>query len=108
MQTVTIESTQVVAALTVVVNVPIHAKAKQAFTEVSSALHLVSSQQETVQTQMEQLSWGMEQMRVERIGDVKSTVQVKAMLQHTLSTSSSLETRIGQAEAEQVQACSFA
>ena len=48
---------------------------------------------------MEQLSWGMEQMQVERTGDVESTAQVKAVLQHTLSASSSLETQIGQAEA---------
>ena len=62
MQTVAVESMQVVATLTVVVNVPTCAKAKQAFTEVSSVLHLVLSQSEAVQTQMEQLSWGMEQM----------------------------------------------
>ena len=49
---------------------------------------------------MEELSRGMEQMQVERVGDVKSTAQVKAVLQHTLSTWSSLETHIGQAEAE--------
>ena len=61
------------AAPTIVVDVPTHAETKQAFTEVSSVLHSMSSQQEAVRTQMEQLSRGKEQMRVERVGELEST-----------------------------------
>ena len=42
-------------------------------------------------------------MRVERIGELESTAQVKDVLQRTLSASSSLEMRLGQVETEQTQ-----
>ena len=42
-------------------------------------------------------------MRIECAGELESTAQVKDVLQRTLSTSSSLEMRLGQAETEQAQ-----
>ena len=52
---------------------------------------------------MEQLSRGMEEMRVARAGELETTAQVKEGLQRTMSASSVLEARLGQAESEQMQ-----
>ena len=106
--TVPIESTEVVAAPTVVVDAPTRAETKQAFDEVSSALHSVSSQHDAVRTEMETLSRGMEEMRVAHAGELETTAQVKEGLQRTMSASSLLEVRLGQAESEQMQTRSAA
>ena len=42
-------------------------------------------------------------MQLECVGELESTAQVKDVLQRTLSASSSLEMRLGQAETEQAQ-----
>ena len=97
------ESTEVVAAPTVVVDAPTRVETKQVFDEVLSALHSVSSQQDAVRAEMEQLSRGMEEMRVARAGELETTAQVKEGLQRTMSASSVLEARLGQAESEQMQ-----
>ena len=97
------ESTEVVAAPTVVVDAPTREETKKAFDDVSSALQSVSSQHEAVRAEMETLSRGMEQMRMERAGEVESTAQVKEVLQRTMSASSLLEARLGQAETSQMQ-----
>ena len=74
--TIPVESTEILAAPTVVVDAPTREDTKQAFAEVSSALHSVSSQHDAVRAEMQQLSRGMEQMRQERPGEVESTAQV--------------------------------
>ena len=71
--TVPVESTEVVAAPTVVVDAPTREETKQAFDEVTPALQSVSSQHDAVRAEMEQLSRGIEQMRVERAGELEST-----------------------------------
>ena len=106
--TVQVQSTEVVAAPTIPVDTPSHAETKQAFAEVSSALHDVSSEQESVHSEMKASSQEMVRMRMECAGEVESTAHVKAVLQQTVSTSSSLEIWIGQAKAEQEQARSTA
>ena len=63
--TIPVESTEVVAARTIVVDAPTRDKTKQAFDKVSSALCSASLQQEAMRVEMEQLSRGMEQMRME-------------------------------------------
>ena len=103
-QTVLVQSMKVIVTPIVAINVPLRAKTKQAFDEVSSVLHIVSSQQEVVHTEIRALSQEMEQMRKDYIGEMESTIQVKATLQRSLSASSSLEMRIGQAEAQQEHA----
>ena len=50
----------------------------------------------------------MEQMRQERPGEMESTTQVQATLQRTISVSSELAMRMGQAELSQQQARSIA
>ena len=52
---------------------------------------------------MAQLSRGMEEMRVARAGELETTTQVKEGLQRTMSASSVLEARWGQAESAQMQ-----
>ena len=42
-------------------------------------------------------------MRMERVGELETTAQVKETLQRTMSASSMLEARLGQAESEQMQ-----
>ena len=106
--TVPVESTQVVAAPTEVVDAPTRAETKQAFEEVSSALKSVSSQHDAVRSEMQALSRGMEEMRVARAGELETTAQVKEGLQRTMSASSLLEARLGQAESEQAQTRSAA
>ena len=101
--TVPVESTEVVATPTMVVDAPTRAETKQAFDEVSSVLHSASSQHEAVRAEMQQLSRGMEHMRQERAREVESTAQVQAAIQRTLSASSLLEARLGQAETRQEQ-----
>ena len=77
---VLVESTEVLAAPTVGVDAPSRAETKQAFADVSLALCSVSSQHDAVCAEMEQLSHGMEQMRMERAGELETTAQVKETL----------------------------
>ena len=102
--TVPVQSTEVVATPTIVVDAPSRAETKQAFAEVSSAFRTVSSQQEAVQSGMQELASGVEALRRARQGDVETTAQVQATLQRTLSASSSLEMRLGQTEEQQARA----
>ena len=85
------------------VDAPTHTETKQAFTEVSLALHSLLSQDDAVQAKMEQLSHGMEQMRMERASELETTTQIKETLQRMMSASSLLEARLGQAETQQAQ-----
>ena len=101
--TIPVESTEVVAAPTIVVDAPTRSETKQAFDEVSSVLHSAASQQQEMRAEMETLSRGMEQMRLERAGELETTAQVKETLIRTMSASSSLEARLGQAEIQQAQ-----
>ena len=102
--TVPVQSTEVVATPTIVVDAPSRAETKQAFEEVSLAFCAVSSQHEVVQSGMQELATGVEELRCARAGDVETTAQVQATLQRTLSASSSLEMRLGQTEAQQAHA----
>ena len=56
-----------------------------------------------MRTKIAQLSRGMEQMRIEQAGELETTAQVKETLVRTMSASSSLEARLGQAEMQQAQ-----
>ena len=78
--TVPVESTEVLAAPMVVFDTPSRTETKQAFAEVSSALQSMSSQHDAMRAEMEQLSRGMEQMQMERIGELETTAQVKETL----------------------------
>ena len=60
MATMPIESRAMVAAPTVVVDAPSCEGTKQAFAEVSSTLHSVSSQHDAMRAEMQALSCGME------------------------------------------------
>ena len=57
---------------------------------------------------METLSRGIEEMRIACAGELETTAQVKEGLQRTMSASSILEARLGQAESVQVETCSAA
>ena len=103
---VPVQSTEVVATPTIVVDAPSHAETKQAFDEVSLAFCAVLSQQEVVQSGMQQLAIGVEELWRARAGDVETTAQVQATLQRTLSALSSFEMRLGQMEEQ--QACAHA
>ena len=76
---------------------------KQAFDEVSLALHMVSSVHEEVKAGMQRLASGVEQLHCARAGDVETTAQIQQTLQRTLSASSSLEMNVGQAKQSQAQ-----
>ena len=102
--TVPVQSTQVVVAPTVPVDAPSRAETRRAFDEVSSVLRTVSSEHAEVRSKMQGLVSGMEALRRARAGDVKTTAQVQATLQRTLSASSSLEMRLGQTEEQQARA----
>ena len=102
--TVPVQSTDVVAPPTIVVDAPSRAETKQAFEDVSSAFRAVSSQHEAVQSGMKELASGVEALRRARQEDVETTAQVQATLQRTLSASSSLEMRLGQTEEQQARA----
>ena len=104
----TVQSTEVVGAPTVPVDVPTREETKQAFAEVSSALRDVSTQHDEVQAGMQSLASGVETLRRARAADLETSAQVQATLQRTLSTSSSLEARMEQAELSQAQAKSAA
>ena len=101
--TLQVESTEVVVPPTVMVDAPTRAETKKAFDDVSSVLHSVSSQHEAVRTEMASLSRGLEEMRVAQAGELETTAQVKETLQRTMSASSLLEARLGQAESAQLQ-----
>ena len=101
-------STEVVGATTIPVDIPSREETQQAFAEVSSALRDVSSQHDEVRAGMQSLASGVETLRRARAVDVETTAQVQATLQRTLSTSSSLEARMEQAELSQAQAQSAA
>ena len=62
------------------VNAPSRAETKQAFDEVSSALHTVSSKHEEVRADMQGLASGVEELWRARVGDVETTAQVQATL----------------------------
>ena len=102
--TVPVQSNEVVAMPTIMVDAPSRTETKQAFDEVSSVFRAVSSQHEVVQLGMQQLAIGVEELRRARVGDVETMAQVQATLQRTLSASSSLEMRLGQTEEQQVRA----
>ena len=99
--TVPVQSTEVIAAPTVPVDAPTRAEMKQAFAEVSSALRDVSSQHNEVRSDMGKLASGVEVLHRARASDIETTAQVQAMLQRTLSASSSIEYRLEQTAAEQ-------
>ena len=61
--TVPVQSTEVVATPTIVVDAPSHAETKQAFAKVPSAFCAVSSQQEVVQSGMHELASGVTALR---------------------------------------------
>ena len=102
--TVPVQSTEVHAAATVPIDAPSREETRQAFDEVSSALHSVSSAHEEVKPGMQTLASGVEQLHRARAGDVETTAQIQRTLQRTLSTSGDLEQRVGQAEQTQAQA----
>ena len=72
-KTFLVESTEVVATPTVVVDAPTHEETKQVFDEFLSALQSVLSQHDVVRAEMEQLSCGMEEMRVAHAGELETT-----------------------------------
>ena len=102
--TIPVQSTQVLAATTIPVDTPSREETRQAFDEVSSALHSVSSAHEEVKAGMQTLASGVEQLHRARAGDVETTAQIQRTLQRTLSASGDLEQRVGQAEQTQAQA----
>ena len=102
--TVPVQSTEVIAAATTPVDAPSREETRQAFDEVSSALHSVSSAHEEVKAGMQTLASGVEQLHRARAGDVETTAQIQRTLQRTLSASGDLEMRVGQAEQSQAQA----
>ena len=102
--TIPLQSTEVIAAATVPIDASSRAETRQAFDEVSSALHSVSSAHEEVKAGMQTLASAVEQLHCARAGDVETTAQIQRTLQRTLSASGDLETRVGQAEQTQAQA----
>ena len=89
--TVPVQSTEVIAAATIPVDAPSRAETRQAFDEVSSALHSVSSAHEEVKAGMQNLASGVEELHRARAGDVETTAQIQRTLQRTLSASGDLE-----------------
>ena len=71
--TTPVESTQVVAAPTIVVDAPSREETKQAFVEVSSVLQQASFAHEEVKSEMKSLATGIEELRRTRAGDVETT-----------------------------------
>ena len=67
-------------------------------------MRTVLSKHEEVCGDMQGLASGVEELRRARAGDVETIAQVQATLQWTLSTSSSLEMRLGQIEEQQAHA----
>ena len=61
--TVLVESTEVVAAPTIVVDAPSREETKQPFAELSSALQQASSAHEEVRTEMQSLATRIEELR---------------------------------------------
>ena len=77
---VPVQSTQVIALPTILVNAPTWEETKQAFEEVSSAFQAVLSQHEEVKAGMQALASGVEELRRARTGDIETTAQIKATL----------------------------
>ena len=77
----TVQSTEVVGAPTVPVDVPTREETKQAFAEVSSVLRDVSTQHDEVQAGMQSLASGVETLRRARAADLETSAQVQATLQ---------------------------
>ena len=102
--TVPVQSTEVITAATTPVDAPSREETRQAFDEVSSALHSVSSAHEEVKARMQTLASGVEQLHCARAGDVETTAQIQRTLQRTLSASGDLEMRVSQAKQSQAQA----
>ena len=84
-QTTPVQSTEVIAPAIIPVDAPSRAETKQAFDEVSSALHTVSFVHEEVQAGMQTLASGVEELHRTRTGDVETTAQIHRTLQQTLS-----------------------
>ena len=74
--TVPVESTEVVAAPTIVVDASSCEETKQAFMEVSSTLQQASSAHEEVRTGMQSLASDIESLRRTRAGDVETIAQL--------------------------------
>ena len=82
--TIPVQSTEVLAATTIPVDAPSRAETRQAFDEVSSALHSVSSAHEEVKAGMQTLASGVEDLHRARAGDVETTAQIQRTLQTNL------------------------
>ena len=67
------QSTEIVGAPIVPVDIPTREETKQAFAEVSSALRDVSSQHEEVQAGMQSLASGVETLRRARAADLETS-----------------------------------
>ena len=100
----TVQSTEIIGAPTVPVDLPTREETTQAFAEVSSVLRSVSTQHDEVRAGMQSLASGVETLQRARVGDEERSAQVQATLERTLSVSSSLEARLEQAEVSQAQA----
>ena len=70
-KTIPVQSTEVIAATTIPIDALSRTEMKQAFDEVSSALHTVSSVHEKVKAGMQTLASGVEQLHRARAGDVE-------------------------------------
>ena len=101
---ITVQSTEVIGAPTVPVDIPTREETTQAFAEVSSVLRSVSTQHDEVRAGMQSLVSGVETLQRARVVDEEKSAQVQATLERTLSVSSSLEARLEQAEVSQAQA----
>ena len=99
-----VQSTEIIGAPTVPVDIPTREETTQAFAEVSSALRSVSTQHDEVRAGMQSLASGVETLQRARVVDEEKSAQVQATLERTLSVSSSLEARLEQAEVSQAQA----
>ena len=83
---------------TIPVDAPSCAETRQAFDEVSLALHSVSSAHEEVKAGMQTLASGVEELHRARASDVETTAQIQCTLQRMLSASGDLEMRVGHAD----------
>ena len=102
--TIPVQSTEVIATATVPIDAPSREETRQAFDEVSSALHSVLSAHEEVKAGMQTLASGVESLHRAQAGDMETTAQIQRTLQRTLSASGDLEQRVGQGEQTQAQA----
>ena len=89
-----VQSTEIIGAPTVPVDIPTREETTQAFAEVSSALGSVSTQHDEVRAGMQSLASGVETLQRARVVDEEKSAQVQATLERILSVSSSLEARL--------------